>query len=195
LTVRLKPPTTSVSEPDRWHRIYNSLMRDALGRFLTAALVVTTTLSPKFQSPVVTPPASDGSVYLGILDDAREELGREKTVVVRRRLVMPAFEKRNAEWQPVTHFWPHRMKWTVAFDGKNLGEIESQASTIEADQINSNSSRAKQLIVTASGEGPMVGKPSREFAGISSLFGLTAVRRPLVVVSKPFYRDQANAVA
>ena len=126
---------------------------------------------------------------MGILDDAREELDGEKTDVVTRRLVMPAFEKRNAEWQPVTHFWPHRMKWTVAFNGKNLGEIESQASTVEADQINSNSSRAKQLIVTASGEVPMVGKPSREFAGISSLFGLTAVRRPLVVVSKPFYHD------
>lgn len=57
------------------------------------------------------------------------------------------------------------------------------------DQINSDSSRAKQVIVTPGAEVPTAGKPSPEFTGVSSLFGLTTVRRPLVVISKPFYRD------
>jgi hypothetical protein len=54
---------------------------------------------------------------------------------------------------------------------------------------NSRSSRAKQTIVTPTAQIPTVGKPSRWFTGISTLFGLATVRRPLVVVSKPYYRD------
>src|SRR5882724_1290770 len=164
-------------------------MRNALGRFLTAGLVAATALTPKVQTPVATPPNNDDSIYVGILDDAREDFGGEKPSVIKRRIVMPAFEKRDAEWQAVTHFWPRSVKWTVAFDGKNLGWVESQASTVEADQINSNHSRAKQQIVIPEAEVPTVAKPSREFVGISSLFGLAAVRRPLVVISKPYYYD------
>jgi hypothetical protein len=164
-------------------------MRNALGRFLSAGLVAATALTPKVQGPVATQRNSDDAIYVGILDDAREAFGGEKTSIFKRRIVMPAFENRDAEWHAVTHFWPHSMKWTVAFDGRNLGEVESQASSVEADQINSNDSRAKELIVTPEAKVPTVGKPSREFAGISSLFGLNAVRRPLVVVSKPYYRD------
>ncbi len=102
---------------------------------------------------------------------------------------MPAFEKRNAEWQPIKHFWLRDVKWTVAFEGKDLGQVESQASSDEGDQINSDFLRAKQVIVTPPNRVPVVGKRSREFTGASSLLGLTAVRRPLVVVSRPYYRD------
>jgi hypothetical protein len=164
-------------------------MRNALGRFLPAAVVAAAIFAPKFQLQSVTPPNSDDSVYVGILDDAREDLVGEKTEAIKRRVIMPVFEKRGAEWQVVAHFWPHSVRWTVAFDGKNLGQVGSQASSNEADQINSNSSRAKQVIVTPSAEIPTVGKPSGEFTGISSLFGLTTVRRPLVVISKPYYQD------
>jgi hypothetical protein len=140
------------------------------------------------QPPVAfTKPGDD--VYVGILDDAREDLRGEKTEAVERRLVMPAFDQRNGEWRPITHFGIRRLKWTVAFDGKNLGEVESQASSDEGDQINSQGSRAKQMIVTLADKVPVVGKPSEEFAGVSSLFGLKNVHRPLVVVSKPYYRD------
>jgi hypothetical protein len=133
----------------------------------------------------------EDKVYVGILDDAREETWYGKTGAIERRIVMPAFEKSHSEWRPITSFTPRDMKWTVAFDGKNLGQVESQASSEGdgADQINSNSSRAKQSVLTPIAAIPSVGKPSREFIGTTSLLGLTTVRRPLVVVSKPNYGD------
>jgi hypothetical protein len=164
-------------------------MGNPLNRIIAAIFVVAAAFVPKFQSRSVTASGSGDSLYLGILDDAREDLEGEKTGLIERRVVMPAFEKREAGWQAVTHFWQQGVKWTVAFDGKNLGQVESKASSVEADQISSDSSRAKQVIVTASADVPTVGRPSREFTGVSSLFGLAAVRRPLVVISKPYYHD------
>jgi hypothetical protein len=140
------------------------------------------------QKQFATPVGGNSDVYVGILDDAREDL-RGETEAIERRLVMPAFEKKDGEWRAITHFEIRNVKWTVAFDNKNLGQVESQASSDEADQIKSEGSRAKQIILTPSDKVPVIGKPSREFTGVSSLFGLKNVRRPLVVVSKPYYRD------
>jgi hypothetical protein len=161
-----------------------------LNRSLAIALVALAFAALEHASPVATATNNEADVYVGILDDAREDLDGESTEAIERRLVMPAFEKRDGEWRAITHFWIRSLKWTVAFDGKNLGQVESQASSDEADQINSQGSRAKQVIVTPSDKIPVVGKASREFGGVSSfLFGLKSVRRPLVVVSKPYYRD------
>ena len=102
-------------------QIYNSLMRNVLVRCLPAALMVAVTFATKIQPQSVTRPISDDSVYVGILDDAREDLEDGKTELIKRRVVMPAFEKRDSEWHTVTHFWLHSVKWTVAFDGKNIG--------------------------------------------------------------------------
>lgn len=143
----------------------------------------------KARSDSVSPTKADNDVYVGILDDAREELRRGKTEAIKERVVMPAFETRDGDWQAIKRFSPQRLVWTIAFDGKNLGQVESQASSIEADQINSDSSRAKQAVVTAPDKVPTIGKGFKEFTGVSSLFGLSSVRRPLVVVSKPYYRD------
>jgi hypothetical protein len=161
-----------------------------LSRSFAIALVALVFAALEHTSRVATATNNEADVYVGILDDAREDLHGESTEAIERRLVMPAFEKRNGEWRAIAHFWIRNLKWTVAFDGKNLGQVESQASSDEADQINSQGSRAKQVIVTPSDKIPFVGKPSREFGGVSSfLFGLKSVRRPLVVVSKPYYRD------
>jgi hypothetical protein len=141
------------------------------------------------QSPSARNTNGDADVYVAILDDAREDIQREKTDAIERRLVMPAFEKHGTKWQATTHFPLTDAKWTVAFDGKSLGQIESQASSNEADQINSDISRAKQTIVTPTDKVPTVGKRSSEFTGVSGMLGLTAARRPLVLVSKPYYRD------
>jgi hypothetical protein len=164
---------------------------------IPSKVFLTAVLAPAVAAALAGRPQPDNSstdeekVYVGILDDAREEAWHGKTGAIERRIVMPAFEKSHSEWRAVTSFLPRDMKWTVAFDGKNLGQVESQASSDEgnADQINSGTSRAKQSISTAAAYVPTVGKPSKEFTGISSLFGLTAVRRPLVVVSEPNYSD------
>ena len=160
-----------------------------VNRFLAVALVITAVCILGHGAPARRPESAAADVYIGILDDAREDIRGEQRGAIERRLVMPAFERRDGEWRAVTHFSPREMKWTVTFDGRNLGEIESQASSDEGDQINSDSSRAKQAIVRALDRVPVIGKRSSEFTGVSALFGLTAVRRPLVLVSKPYYRD------
>jgi len=104
---------------------------------------------------------------------------------------MPAFEKSSMGWQSVTHFSRHDVKWTVAFDGKNFGQVgESSALRgrwCRPDKLEVIPSEADRFDSPA--EVPTVGKPSQRFTGITALFGLATVRRPLVVVSEPFYRD------
>lgn len=148
-------------------------------------------VSATIAAAIAHPYAGDETVYVGILDDAREEVWHGSISAIEHRLVMPAFQKKRADWQSISSFAPLQMKWTVAFDGKKLGEIETCANTSEggADQISSETSRAKQIIVTPNANIPSVGEPSVRFTGVSSLEGLKAVRRPLVVVSKPYYRD------
>lgn len=164
-------------------------MPSLLSHLLSVVVAAMAFAALQHDSRLATNAGNEADVYVGILDDAREEVHGEKTKAVERRLVMPAFEKRNGEWQAITHFGIRSQKWTVAFDGRNLGEVESQASPDDADQINSESSRAKQTLLTPSDKVPVVGKPSREFTGISLLFGLESVRRPLVLVSKPYFHD------
>ena len=166
-------------------------MRVSARLFLAAVFTPVAAATLVCAAQLVNSTSESEKVYVGILDDAREEIWRGKTGVIDRRIVMPAFEKSDSEWRTVTCFRPPKVKWTVAFDGKTLGQIESQASPDEgnADQINSNFSRAKQIILTSFADVPTVGKASQEFTGVSSLLGLTTVRRPLVVVSKPYYSD------
>ena len=158
---------------------------------LTATLIaaVATTLVCRAQS--FNPSTSDDPVYVGILDDAREDIWHGKTGPIERKVVMPAFEKSSSEWRTVTSFLPRHVKWAVAFDGKNLGQVESQASSDggSADQISSKSSRAKQFLLTPTADVPTVGNPSEKFTGVSAILGPLKVHRPLVVVSKPYFKD------
>jgi len=165
-------------------------MRKPRKRFLSIAFIAAVAASLACRAELITPSSADEKVYVGILDDAREEIWHGKTGVIEQRVVMPMFEKSSSEWKSVTHFTLRDVKWTIAFDGKNLGQVESQALSVEdADQINSKFSRAKQSILTPTAEVPTVGNPSHRFTGVTALFGLATVRRPLVVVSKPYYRD------
>jgi hypothetical protein len=164
-------------------------MTPLLSRLLAIVLVVGAFVWLDGQSLPARQMNGDADVYVAILDDAREDIQGDRTDAIERRLVMPAFEKRGTKWQAITHFPLTEGKWTVAFDGKSLGQIESRASSDEADQITSDISRAKQTIVTPKDKVPAIGKRSSEFTGVSGLFGLTVARRPLVLVSKPYYRD------
>lgn len=157
---------------------------------LPVALLSAIAATPACRAQVVSPSTED-KIYVGILDDAREDIWNRKTAPIERRVVMPAFEKSGSEWRSITHFWPLPMEWTVAFDGKSLGQVESQVTSPEGDgdQINSESSRAKQVILTPSADVPTIGKPSEQFSGVSGMLRPLKIRRPLVLVSKPYFRD------
>jgi len=124
--------------------------------------------------------ASD-KLFLGFLDDAREEMVNWKPGVARQRVVRPAFEKTTSGWKQVEpSSVPPRLKWTIAFDGRNLGQVESQADPV-------GGLTAFQTILTSAAAVPSVGSPSEQFAGLMA--NPTKVRRPLVAVSKPYFQD------
>lgn len=125
---------------------------------------------------------TNGRIYIGVLDDAREEMINWKPGVAQQRIIRPAFEKAATGWKQVdTSSLPAHMNWTVAFDGKNLGEVETQTAS-EAGFT------PVQNILTPASRVPTVGSPSQQFAGLMSI-GPTKVRRPLIAVSKPYFQD------
>jgi len=130
----------------------------------------------------------DKIVYVGLIEDDRSELARlgpEDFGLVKDRTITPAFVSNGDEWRAVKQL-NQRMTWTVAFDGKNLGKVESEPlSPPKANSERTPGPRDSQRILTAADGIPVVGKPDGRFAGSSGL----PVRRPLVVVSQPNFRD------
>lgn len=125
-----------------------------------------------------------GKIYIGFLDDAREEMDNWQPGVAHQRLIRPAFEKIGSTWRPViASSIPAHMTWTVAFDGKNLGQVKSQTDTGNTRHLT-----IAQTIITSTAAIPSVGAASDKFAGLMAL-GPGKARRPLVVISKPYVSD------
>jgi len=124
-------------------------------------------------------------IYLGFLDDHREEMVNWKPGVATQRIIRPAFEKTGSVWKQIEpSSFPSSMQWTIAFDGKDLGKVESGASADEGLHLT-----AFREILTPAAAVPSVGSPSDAFAGILGAGGDTKVRRPLIAVSKPYFQD------
>ena len=131
-------------------------------------------------------------VIVGFLDDAREEMVNFVPGVARQRVIRPAFERTLSGWQEVDGTsLPSHTKWTIAFDGRNLGQVESRTYS-NGDLIRLLAILTPfQTILTPPAFVPTVGSPSQDFAGILGTPD-TKFRRPLVAVSKPYFRDPDN---
>jgi len=112
------------------------------------------------------------------------------------RDVRVVFRKKGAGWvaypsncpdqdclKTIAAKFPAQVKWTVAFDGKNMGEVESRTPP----SFDFYAAVGQQVIVGTS-DVPFVGKPSSDFSGFQD----EPVLRPLVAVSKPNYSDPEN---
>jgi hypothetical protein len=113
-------------------RKYNRAVALPLRRPFALVLIAAAFAALEHTSFVATATNNEADAYLGILDDAREDLHGESTEAIERRLVMPAFEERSGEWRAISHFWVRKVKWTVAFDGKSLGEVDSRPLPMKA---------------------------------------------------------------
>lgn len=168
------------------------LCSSRMNRTLLAGIALSALLFPKAQFAQAAQAANPGHVYVGLLDDARIELDNWKPGVAHQRLIRPAFEKVGSEWRTVTpSAVPHHMTWDVAYHGRNLGQVESQTGQESASWEGQNRKFFTfiQAILTPPAAVPSVGSPSNnDFAG-QIKGGPGAVRRPLVVVSKPNVRD------
>jgi hypothetical protein len=132
-------------------------------------------------------------VFVGFLDDAREELSNWEPGVTRDRFIRPAFEKVGSTWRPVNaSSLPARMTWTIAFDGRSLGQVKGESweigDRITHGQMDQGFRTIVQAIVTPMVAVPSIGPPSKSFAGLMA-DGPGKVRRPLVLVSKPYFSD------
>jgi hypothetical protein len=129
-------------------------------------------------------------VYIGFLDDVREEMVNWKPGVAKDRLVRPAFEKTRTGWRNSgPGSIPDQINWTVAFDGRSLGQISSKAvpEGSRPKGLDFRYLSAVQAIITPITAIPSVGVPSEKYAPLGA--GPTKGRRPLVVVSKPYTSD------
>ena len=126
------------------------------------------------------------TVYVGLLEDDRRQLdrlGRWDATPVPGRTIAPAFQKTGDGWKSIINL-NHNVSWIVAFDGKNLGRVESEPVP-QADLGNVTGPTGIHSILTPAKELPVVGKPEGRFSGSYGKL----VRRPLVVVSKPNFSD------
>jgi hypothetical protein len=131
------------------------------------------------------------TIYIGILDDAREQMRNWEPGVASQRLIRPAFEKNCTGWHDVTTgAIPADMVWTVAFDGRNLGEVRGHRQSTDNDLKKwcIDSLTFVQCIDTPFSSIPFVGTPSQQFAGLMA-DGPGKARRPLVLLSKPYVSD------
>lgn len=132
---------------------------------------------------------SDVNPFLGVLEDIPGRYTNQPNF----RAVRVLFQKNGNEWQPLhsdcrdaaclkasAAQYPREVAWTIAFDGKNLGQVTTRAPLefkLYAD--------VGLEEITSAGSVPTVGKRSENYAGFEG----GEVYRPLVAVSQPNYTD------
>ncbi len=181
LKVSSKPLRTSELK-----KCKGSIVCVALIGALLSTLALTELLSAKGAQATSNP-----KIYIGILDDARVEMANWEPGVAHNRIIRPAFEKVGSAWRDVDYSpIPGQMTWTVAFDGRSLGQVKSHAAPEgSTPRYSEGFLTLVQLITTPRAAIPIVGRPSQKFAGLMAM-GPGKTRRPLVVVSKPYFRDR-----
>jgi hypothetical protein len=132
---------------------------------------------------------SDTHPLLGVLEDIPGRFGHEASV----RAVRVLFQEGGGDWQPfrsecrdpaclkaTTAQYPEEVTWTIAFDGKNLGQV----NTRRPSEYKFSADVGLEEI-TSIGSVPTVGKRSKNYSG----FAETDVYRPLVAISEPNFAD------
>lgn len=151
------------------------------------AVVALFLLLPSVSAQKSAPALSDTAIYVGVIEDDRQQLanlGPTDFDLVKGRTITPAFMRDASGLGPVKRL-DHRVTWTVAFDGKKLGEVVSEP--IPSSEVSEKTPGPSDVhsILTPADKIPTVGKANGRFNGNFE----TAVRRPLVVVSQPNFAD------
>lgn len=135
------------------------------------------------------PNHNQSRVILGVLEDHPGIYSCDSYF----RVIRAVFHNRGSEWVPfptecsspnclksLPKSYPQAVKWTIAFDGRDLGRVEARAP---ADF------RFYSLVgieeITSAGTVPTVGKRLDKYAG----WEFQPVYRPLVAVSQPNFKD------
>ncbi|HTC95400.1 MAG TPA: hypothetical protein VK699_18280 [Terriglobales bacterium] len=133
--------------------------------------------------------AQPPTAVLGVLEEVVGEYADQPN----SRGVRVVFHKDGSEWeafpsdcpdqdclQRIASEYPPEVNWTIAFDGKNLGQITSGSS-----KSFDSYSRIGLQQITSQGPVPTIGKRSTEYGGFTG----GSVYRPLVANSQPYFKD------
>jgi hypothetical protein len=133
--------------------------------------------------------SSAQNIVLGALEDRPGYYAGDPNF----RAVRAVFQKNGQDWQAfpsdrpdqdclkkITSDYPAEATWTIAFDGKNLGQIKSHAPR----DFKWYASVGQQEI-TGSGPVPTIGERSLDYAGWLD----APIYRPLVANSQPYFKD------
>lgn len=166
-----------------WRRLPVSIQASLI--FLLSAPVIQTLAQHKNVS------VDQGSdVVLGVLEDQAGIYSGDPYF----RVVRAVFQKQGNEWQPfptdcsdaqclksLTRSYPQKVTWTIAFDGKDLGRVETRTPS----DFRFYSEIGTEEIISPKPV-PTVGNRARGFGGFTG----DPVYRPLVAVSQPNYKDR-----
>jgi hypothetical protein len=133
--------------------------------------------------------SSAQNVVLGVLEENRGHYAGEPNY----RAVRVVFEKKGDEWlafrsdwdnqaclKAVTSSYPSEVRWTIAFDGKNVGQVVGSTP----NDFGWYSDMGQQVIISTNPV-PQIGARSPEFGGYTD----ASVYRPLVASSKKYVAD------
>jgi hypothetical protein len=129
------------------------------------------------------------NIILGVLEESKGHYAGEPNY----RDIRVIFQKSGGVWQPfqsdcqdqaclkvVSSTYPSETKWTIAFDGRNLGQVVSHAPS----DFRWYSDVGQKAIISTNPV-PTVGTRSAEFGGYTE----ASVYRPLVANSKAYFAD------
>lgn len=133
--------------------------------------------------------ASAQDLVLGVLEESGGHYAGEPNY----RSVRVILEKKGDAWQPfrsncedancwkrVASTYPSEVRWTIAFDGKSVGQVVSRTPT----DFHWYSAVGQQKI-TSTSPVPTIGERSAEFGGYTD----AVVYRPLIANSQPYFSD------
>jgi hypothetical protein len=128
-------------------------------------------------------------IVLGVLEDNPGHYSGDPNP----RAVRAVFKKNGPDWEPfpshcpdqdclkkIASNYPGEVTWTVAFDGKNLGQV-----TANTPKEYGWYSSVGQEEITSKGPVPTIGERSSDFAGWPD----APVYRPLMAISQPYFKD------
>lgn len=134
--------------------------------------------------------AQDDAVLLGVLEDIPGVYAGQSN----SRKVRILFTRKDSKWiayqsecsepeclKRITNQYPQNVHWFVGLDGRQIGEVMARTPR----DFGFYAQIGLQDII--GGSAPVIGKRSHEFSGFDS----GEVYRPLVTVSKPYFKDPA----
>jgi hypothetical protein len=133
--------------------------------------------------------ASDSAIVLGVLEDVPGHYAGEPNI----RGVRVVFQKSGKDWRAfrsdcrdqaclraISSEYPRELTWTVAFDGRNLGQITGR--TPEGFQFYADVGLQQ---ITSKGPVPTIGERATKYSG----FIEAPVFRPLIADSQTYFQD------